>query len=96
MRETKKTSAGLDVKMKKFDSLYHAIRGFINMIQGKTDPNDSFNLRYYNIYETIKLSSGDNILRSKQITNNGSQESTKEKQFQIYQMKTIWFLFISD
>ena len=35
----------------------------------------------------MELAGGDNILLSKQLTNNGNQESTKEKQAKIDQMK---------
>ena len=62
MREKKKITAGLDIKLKKFVRLYHVIRGFIPMRQGKTDPKDTFKLRFDNIYENMKLAGGDNIL----------------------------------
>ena len=37
----------------------------------------------------MELAGGDNILLSKQLTNNGNQESTKEKQAKIDQMKEM-------
>ena len=40
----------------------------------------------------MELAGGDNILLSKQLTNNGNQESTKEKQAKIDQMKEMWLL----
>ena len=45
----------------------------MNMKQGKTEPNYAFKLCFDNIYETMELAGGDNILRSKQLTKNGSQ-----------------------
>ena len=62
----------------------------------KTDPNDAFKLRFDNIYETMEISGRYNILRSEQLTNNGSRASTKEKKSQIDQMKAMCFLLSSD
>ena len=53
------------------------------MRPGKTDPKNTFKLRIDNIYETVELAGRDNIICSKQPTNNGSQASTKDKQAQI-------------
>ena len=78
MKETKNFSAGLDVKLNNSASMYHWIRGFINMIQGTTDTNDNFKLRFNNIYESTDLTNMENILRSEQLTNNGNQASTKK------------------
>ena len=80
MRETKKITTGLDVKLNNPVSLYHCIICFINMRQRETDPNDIFKLRFGNIYETMAISSGDNILCSKKLIKNGNHASTKEKQ----------------
>ena len=77
MQDTKNNTDGIDVKLNKSSSLYHAIRVFINMRQGETDPNETFNFHFEKIYETMELAGGDNILRRKQLTNNGSQASTK-------------------
>ena len=67
MKETKKITAGLDVKLNKSASIYHCIRYFIKMIQGETEPKITFKFRFNNIYITIELASGDNILHSKKI-----------------------------
>ena len=76
----KKINAVLDVKLNKPAIIYHCIQGFINMIQGETDLNDTFKLLIENIYETMKLSGVDNIICSKKLTKNGIQTSTKDKQ----------------
>ena len=77
MKETKKITAVVNVKLNKSASIYRCMQGFINMRQGEAEPNDTFKLRLDNIYETMELSDGDNTLRSKQLTNNGSQALTK-------------------
>ena len=92
MRVTKKISAGLYDKLNKPASLYHAIQGFMNMIQGETEPINTFKLNFDNIYEIMDLSDGHNTLCIKQLTKNGSQESTKEKQSQMDQIKAMCFL----
>ena len=79
MWETKNTTTGIGVKLNKSASLYRAIQVFKNMIQGKTDPNDAFKLRFDNIYATTELANGESILRGKQLTKNGSQASMKDK-----------------
>ena len=96
MKYTKNITAGLDVKLNKSSILYHCIRSFINVIQGENDPNDTFKVFFRNIYETMDISGRDNILCSKQLTKNGNQESMKEKQAKIYQIKAICFLVSSD
>ena len=83
MQETKNITAGIDIKLNMSASLYPVIQGFINMIQGKTDPNNTFKLHFDNIYETMELAVRENIIHREQLTNNGSQASTKEKQLQI-------------
>ena len=92
MKETKKITAGLDVKLNKSASLYHCIRYFIKMIQGETEPKITFKFRFNNIYITIELASGDNILYIKQLANNGINASTKGSKVQIDQMKAMYFL----
>ena len=84
MKDKNNITAGIDVKLKKSASLYHWIRVFINTRQGETEPKDTFKLRFDNIYEPMELAGRDNILHRKQLTNNGSQESTKKKKDQIY------------
>ena len=59
------------------------------MRQGKNYPKDTFKLRFDNINETVELYGRDNILCSEDLTKNGSQTSTKDKQSQIYQMKEM-------
>ena len=58
MQETKKITAGLDVKLNKSASLYHCIRIFTNLLQGGNEPNDTFKLRWKNIYETMEMAGG--------------------------------------
>ena len=41
--------------------------------------NNTFKLCFEKIYETMELAGRDKILHIKQLTNNGSQASTKEK-----------------
>ena len=66
------------------------------MRQGETDPNDTLKLRFNNIYETMELAGGDNILRREKLTKNGNQASKKEKQAQIDQMKAMFSLISTD
>ena len=73
-KETNKITAGIDVKLNDSASLYNCIQGYINMRQGKTEPNDTFKLLFGNIYETTEIAWGDNILHIKQLTKNGSHE----------------------
>ena len=47
MKESKKRTDGLDVKLNKSGTLYHTIRGFINMKQGKAEPNDAFKAMFW-------------------------------------------------
>ena len=89
MREKNNTPADLDVKLNNSAILYHAIRGFINTIQRKAYSKDTFKLFFHNIYETMELDGGGNILHRKQLTNNDNDASTKEKQLKIYQMKAM-------
>ena len=77
IRETRNINAGIDVKPKKSDILYHTIWGFINMRQVENNPNDTFKLRFDNIFETVELAGGYNILHIKQLTKNGNQASMK-------------------
>ena len=74
MQETKEITAVLDAKPKKFVSLYHVIWDFMNMRQGKTDPNYALSLRFEQIYEIMELAGGDNIICSKKLTKNKGQE----------------------
>ena len=53
MQDTKKITVGLDVKLNKSSSLYHCIGRYINLQQGENDPNDTFKLRWGNVYETL-------------------------------------------
>ena len=81
MHETKKITARIDVGLNKSDSLYHYIRFFINLQQGKNEPNDNFKLCFDHVYETIELAGGENILRIDQLIKvDGYQASYKEKQ----------------
>ena len=50
MWDKNKITAGLDVKLNKSSSLYNAIQVFMNMKQDKTDPNNTFKLRFEKIY----------------------------------------------
>ena len=67
MKETKDITTVLDVKLNNPASLYHCIRSFINLRQGEYEPNDNFKLRWDNVYETMELDRGKNILRSDQL-----------------------------
>ena len=62
MKESKKITAGINVKLDRSATLYHTIRAFVNMKQGEAEPNYIFNIRFDNIYETMELSGGWNIL----------------------------------
>ena len=42
------------------------------MRQGDTDTNYTFKFCFDKIYKTMELADGDNILRIKKLTNNGS------------------------
>ena len=53
MQEMKDITDGIDVKLNKSASLYHAIQWFINIRQGESDPQNTFKLHFYNIYETM-------------------------------------------
>ena len=93
MQETKKTTAGLDVKLNKSASLYHCIRSFINLQQGENDPNKTFKLRWDNVYETMDMKVGENILSSNQLVKvTGDQASSNDKQVKVDNMKTICLL----
>ena len=59
MQETKKITTGLNVKLNKSASLYQCIRSFINLRQRENDPNDTFKLRWDNVYETMDLAGGE-------------------------------------
>ena len=79
MQKTKNITAGLGVKISKSSSLYHCIRIFLNLRQGENDPNDTFKLRWDNVYETMDLAGGGIILRSDQLVKvDGDQVSSKE------------------
>ena len=66
------------------------------MRHGETEPNNTFKFCFENIYGTMELTGGDNIIRSEQLNQNGSKASTKEKELQIYQMKSMCFILSSD
>ena len=70
MKYSKKITAGLDIKINKSAIFYHTIQGFINMKQGEAEPNNSFKLFFGNVYETMELAHGENIIGSKNLTNN--------------------------
>ena len=67
MQETKKITAGLDVRLNKPASFYHYIRSFINLQQGENDPNDTLELLWDDVYETMDLAEEENILRNDQL-----------------------------
>ena len=54
--------AGIGVKINKSVSLYHTIQGFINMKQGESERNNSFKIISDNVYETMDISGGENII----------------------------------
>ena len=83
MKEAKKLTAGINVKVNKLAILYHTIRGSINMKQDKAEPNDESKLSIDNVYDTMEVYVGKTILRSKNLTKNGSQASERELQSQI-------------
>ena len=62
MQETMKITADIDVKLNKSTSLCHSIWIFINMRQVKTDPKETFKLRFDNIYETMELTGMENTI----------------------------------
>ena len=64
MQKTKNITSGIEVKLNKSTSLYHCIRIFINLRQGENEPIDTFKLLWENIYETMDLAGGENILRN--------------------------------
>ena len=66
------------------------------MIQGLTDPNDTFKLHFDIIYENMDLAGGDNILCSKQLAKNCNQASTNYKQVQTCKMNSMCFLLSAD
>ena len=88
--------AGINVKINKSATFYHTIRGFINMKQCKAEPKDAFKLHFDNVYDTMELADGENILRSEQITKNGIQAIEREQQAQIYHMRAMCFLLSAD
>ena len=67
------------------------------MRQGENDLNDTFKLRWENVYETMEMSGGENILRSNQLVSvAGDLASSKENQVQVDNMKEICFLLSAD
>ena len=81
MQETKNNTTGLDVILHKSSSLYHWIMSFNCLQQGENDPNNIFKLRWENVYVTMDLAGGENILRSNQLVKlAGDKVSSKEKQ----------------
>ena len=72
IKEAKKITAGIYVKLNKWVNLHHTIRGFINMKQGKAEPNDAFKLCFDNVYETTAISGGGNILQRDKLDRNVS------------------------
>ena len=97
MHVTKKITAGLDAKLYKSASLYHCIICCINLQQVKNEPNDNFKLRWDNVCENIELAGGLNIIRINQLVKViRYQASSKEKQVQVDEMKSIFFLLITD
>ena len=58
IKEANKITAWLDVKLNKQATLYHAIQGLINMNQGKSEPNESFEIRFDNVYNTMEIAGG--------------------------------------
>ena len=72
MKKSKKITAGLKVKLNKSATLYHTIRGFIKIKQGKAEPKYAFKIRFDNVYKPMELDGGGNILLSGNITKNGS------------------------
>ena len=78
MQETKKITAGLDVRLNKLASLYHCIISFLELIQGGNETTDTFKLRWDNADDIVEMSKGENILRSDQLIKvDGDQESSK-------------------
>ena len=96
MWEKKTITSGIEVKLNKSARPYHAIQGFINIIQGETDPNGAFKFCLDKIYETMELTDGYNIFCSKKLTKNGSQVSTKDKNRRFEKMKAMCFLLSSN
>ena len=72
MNDKNKITVGLDVKLNHLSSLYHCIKGFINMRQVETGPNDTFKSCFNNIYEAMEIAGRGNILQNN-ITKNGDQ-----------------------
>ena len=62
-----KITAVLDGKLNNPASLYHCIISFINLQQGENETNDTFKLSWDNVYDTMELAMGENILRSNQL-----------------------------
>ena len=92
MQDTEKITVIFDVKLNSSANLYLFIRSFINLIQGENDPNDTFKLGCDNVYETMEIFGGGNILRSDQLVNvAGYQASPKEKQVKVDEIKEMCF-----
>ena len=97
MQETNNITTRLDGKLNKSSILYYCTRSFINLQQGENDPNDTFKLRWDNVYETMELAGVEKILSSNKLVKvAGYQASTKEKQIQVDKMKEMCFLISSD
>ena len=103
MKESKKTTSGIDVKRNESATLYHTIRGFINTNKGEAEPNDYFKLRFDNVYENMEISGGKKsyeasnspIMEAKPQKKNNNQKLTKWKQCVSYlvQIKKVQFPF---
>ena len=61
MKEAKKITSYINIKLNKSSTLYHGIQVFINMKQYKAEPNNAFKLRFdksYAIYHDMRSQTG--------------------------------------
>ena len=69
----------------------------MNLQQVENEPNDTFKLRWGNIYETMELAGGERILKVDQLVEvDGDHVSSKEKQVHIDEMKVMCFFLRSN
>ena len=97
VQETKKITMGLDIKLNNPAVLYHFIISFINLRQVQYELNNNLKLHWDNVYDTMDLSGGYNILRRDQLIKLAwDQELSKKKQVKFYEMMAMCFLLVSE
>ena len=58
MKESNNITYGLNIKLYKSATLYHVTQGFVDMKQDKSEPNNAFYIRFYNVYKAMELDGG--------------------------------------